>query len=107
TVAFFLISWGCITFMGDQEYMKMHAEDRESAIDDFKTPNFIFTIGFSVVGAFLATLGKAFTGSIIIAVGIIFSGLGGITSFIFMWRENKIKSISILSLTIIAISFFN
>src|SRR5699024_12702595 len=78
--------------------MKMHAEDRESAIDDFKTPNFIFTIGFLVVGAFLATLGNAFTVYIIKAVGIVFSGLGGITSFIFMWRENKIKSISILSL---------
>jgi len=106
-VAFFLIFWGCITFMVVQEYMKMHAEDRESAINAFKTPNFIFTIGFLVVGAFLATLGNAFTVHIIKIVGIVFFGLGGIISFIFMWRENKIKSISILSLTIIAIYFFN
>src|SRR5699024_9481418 len=106
-VAFFLIFWGCITCMVVQQYMKMHAEDRESAIDAFKTPNFIFTILFLVVGALLATLGIAVTVHIINVVGLAFSGLGAIISFIFMLRENKIKSISILSLTIIAIYFFN
>src|SRR5690625_2658106 len=106
-VAFFLLFWGCITFMVGREYIKMSAEDRKSAIDDFKTPNFIFTIGFLVAGCFLATLGNAFTFYGLNIIGIIFIGIGGVVSFITMWRENKIKSVYLLSLTILAAYLFS
>jgi len=106
-VAFFLIFWGCIIFMVVREYIKMSAEDRKSAIDDFKTPNFIFTIGFLVVGCFLATMGNAITFQSINMVGIVILGIGGIVSFITTWRENKIKSVYILSLTILAAYLFS
>lgn len=106
-VAFFLIFWGCITFMVVREYIKMSAEDRKSARDDFKTPNFIFTIGFLVVGCFLATMGNAFTFGSINIVGIVFFGIGGVVSFITMWKESKMKSFYILSLTILAAYLFS
>src|SRR5690625_7603556 len=106
-VAFFLIFWGCITFMVVREYIKMSAEERKSAIDDFKTPNFIFTISFLVVGCFLATMGNAFTFQSINIVGIVFLDIGGIVTFITPWRESEIKSVYILSVSILTAYLFS
>lgn len=89
-----------------REYLNMNREDRKSAIGDFKTPRFIFTIGFLVVGAFLATLGNAVTVHIIKIIGVVLIVLGGFVSFVTMWGENKFKSIFILVLTLVSIYFF-
>lgn len=93
--------------MVGREYVKMEPEDRKSAVGDFKTPNFIFTIGFLVIGAFLATLGNAITIYSLNIVGIVFMSIGGFVSFIQTWKENRFKSIYILSLIVLIIYLFS
>ena len=61
----FIIMWGIPTFMVVRAYLKMNPDDQKSAINDFKSSRFIFTIGFIVIGAFLAHLGFLFSVSII------------------------------------------
>ncbi|WP_255585203.1 hypothetical protein [Virgibacillus saliphilus] len=81
----------------------MSSEDRKSAMDDFKRPSSIFTMGFLTAGAFLATLGNALAVHIINIVGIVLLGIGGIVSFLHTWRKNKLKSIYILLLFLLSI----
>ena len=61
----FIIMWGIPTFMVVRAYLKMNPDDQKSAINDFKSSRFIFTIGFIVIGAFLAHVGFLFSVSII------------------------------------------
>lgn len=101
----FLIIWGIPTFMVVREYLKMGKEDRKGAIDDFKTPGFIFTIVFVVVGAFLANLGNMLTVHIIKLVGIVLLAIGGIVLCVDTWRKNKLKGTLILLLISVSIFF--
>ncbi|UJL45258.1 hypothetical protein KFZ58_12655 [Virgibacillus sp. NKC19-16] len=61
SVDIFIIMWGVATFMVVRAYLKMGKEDRMSAMKDFMSSNFIFTIGFLAIGAFLATFGNTFS----------------------------------------------
>lgn len=106
-VTFSLIFWGCIIFVIVRGYRKMNSDDRKSVINDLKRVDFILTIGFLVIGAFLATLASAFTVAYLKVIGIIFFCIGGVISFIMMWKVNKLKSIYILTFTILAVYFLN
>lgn len=99
----FLIMWGIPAFMVAREYFKMNKEERKSAMRDFKTPGFIFTIGFLVTGAFLATLGNTFTVNIIKMVGIVLVIIGGIVSTVDKWKRNKMGSMFIFMMVTVAI----
>lgn len=100
----FILMWGIPTFMVVRAYLRMSMEDRKSAISDFKSFRFIFTIGFSVIGAFLAHLGFLFSVSIIEIIGLVFFVLGGIFSAFDTWKKSKIKSVLILILISVALS---
>ena len=100
----FIIMWGIPTFMVVRAYLRMNMEDRKSAINDFKSSSFIFTIGFIVIGAFLAHLGFLFSVSIIEIIGIVFFALGGIFSAFDTWKKSKTKSVFILVLISVALS---
>jgi hypothetical protein len=95
--------WGIPTFMVVRAYLKMNTDDRKSAINDFKSSHFIFTIGFIVIGAFLVHLGFLFSVSIIKMIGIVFFALGGIFSAFDRWKKSKIRSVFILVLVSVAI----
>ena len=99
----FVIMWGIPTFMVVRGYLKMNADDKKSAFNDFKSRRFIFTIGFIAIGAFFAHLGILFTIRIIEVIGIAFFALGGIFSIFDMWKVNKIKSVFILVLVSVII----
>ena len=100
----FIIMWGIPTFMVVRAYLKMNIEDRKSAINDFKSSRFIFTIGFIVIGAFLAHVGFLFSVSIIEMIGLVFFALGGIFSAFDTWKKSKTKSVFILVLISVALS---
>ncbi|WP_394234227.1 hypothetical protein [Niallia oryzisoli] len=99
----FIIMWGIPTFMVVRAYLKMNTGDKKSAINDFKSARFIFTIGLTVIGAFLAHLGFLFSVSIIEIIGLVFFALGGIFSAFDTWKKSKIKSVFILVLISVAI----
>ena len=99
----FIIMWGIPTFMVVRAYLKMNADDKKSAFNDFKSRRFIFTIGFMVMGAFFAHLGIVLTIRIIEVIGIAFFALGGTFSIFDMWKINKIKSVFILVLVSVVI----
>ena len=82
--------WGIPTFMVVRAYLKMNIEDRKSAINDFKSSRFIFTIGFILIGAFLAHVGFLFSVSIIEFIGVVFFALG--ESFLHLIHGRKVKS---------------
>lgn len=99
----FIIMWGIPTFTVVRAYLKMNPDDQKSAINDFKSSRFIFTIGFIVIGAFLAHLGFLFSVSIIKFVGLVFFALGGIFSAFDTWKKSKTKSVFILVLISVAL----
>ncbi|MGE6376395.1 hypothetical protein [Peribacillus muralis] len=99
----FILIWGIPAFMVTKSYLKMHTDDKKSAINDFKSRGFIFTIGFIVIGTLFTHLGNLFAISIIKVIGISFFILGGIFSMIDMWRKSKMKSLLILVLLSVVI----
>jgi hypothetical protein len=98
SLAIFIIMWGIPTFMVVRGYLKMNADDRKSAFNDFKSRRFIFTIGLMVMGAFFAHLGTLFAIRVMEVIGLAFFALGGVFSIFDMWKKNKIKSVFILVL---------
>ena len=99
----FIIMWGIPTFMVVRAYLKMHTDDRKSAINDFMSARFIFTIGFIVIGGFVAHLGFLFSLNVIEIIGLVFFTLGGIFSAFDIWKKSKIKSVFILVIMSVAI----
>ncbi|MFJ7973764.1 hypothetical protein [Psychrobacillus sp. NPDC096389] len=93
-----ILIWGIPVFMVVRSYLKMNTDDKKSAINDFRSSRFILTIGFIVMGAFLAHLGTLFSISIMELLGIGLFALGGFLSAIDMWNKNKIKSVILLVL---------
>ena len=81
-----------------RSYFKMNTDDKESAINDFRSCRFVLTIGFTVMGAFFAHLGSLIAIWTIELIGIVFFALGGILSAINMWNKNKSRSVIILVL---------
>ncbi|MGN4128192.1 hypothetical protein ACMGD3_24770 [Lysinibacillus sphaericus] len=100
----FVIIWGIPTFMVVRGYLKMNTDDRKSAMHDFRSRHFIFTIGFIVIGSFFAHLGTLFGVSIMKIMGIALMFLGGILSMLTIWKKSKIRSLLIL--VILAISIY-
>lgn len=82
----FIITWKVPTIMVVRAYLKMGKEDRMSAMKDFMSPPFIFTIGFMVIGCFLTTFRNAFAVTIIKIIGIVLLIIDGIVSVLDMWR---------------------
>ncbi|WP_186580266.1 hypothetical protein [Aquibacillus kalidii] len=103
----FFIMWGIPIFMITRTYLKMNVDDRESAKRDFKTPRFIFTMGFPIVGIFIAQIGSFLRTDVVNTVGIIILAVGGTVSVVDMWRKNKLKSILISLLIMFAIYFLH
>ncbi|RCW64537.1 hypothetical protein [Saliterribacillus persicus] len=101
----FLIMWGIPTFMVVRGYLKMDIDDRNSAKKDFKSAQFIFTIGLLVIGHFFASFGNLLTLNIIKFLGIFLITIAGITITVVMWRKNKIKSTLAPVLIAVAIYF--
>lgn len=97
-----LIWWGIPAFMVIREYLKMDAEEKVSAMNEIKSPGFIFTLGFLVLGSFFTHLGILIGIFGVKVFGIVLAILGGTTLTLTMWKENKFKSI----LVFVLISFF-
>ncbi|MFZ0443609.1 MAG: hypothetical protein WAM95_02950 [Bacillus sp. (in: firmicutes)] len=99
----FILMWGIPTFMVVRAYLKMNPDDQRSAINDFKSRHFILTIGFLVIGAFIAHVGILFSLRFIEIMGIIFFILGGIISAFDIWNRSKIRSVFTLVIVLVVI----
>lgn len=99
----FFIVWVIPTLMVVRAYLKMNTDDKKSAINDFKSRRFIFTIGFMVTGAFFAHLGAIFAVSIFKIIGTVVILLGGTFSALTAWKKSKTASMVILVLLSILI----
>lgn len=104
SVVTFVIVWGIPAFMVVKGYLKLNSDDKKSAVSDFRSRHFIFTIGFIVIGFFLTHLGTLLAVSIMKIIGIVFMILGGICSVLTTWKKSKIRSMFILVLLSIIIS---
>lgn len=84
--------WGIPTFMVVRAYLKMNPDDQKSAINDFKSRDFILTIGFLGMGAFVRHLGVLLTVQFMEIIGVAFFALGGLFSATDLWKKSKWKS---------------
>lgn len=103
SIASFLITWGCFVFASGGAYIRMSEDDRKSARDDFKTGEFIITLGFLVLGAFLTMFGNSFVFQSVKLVGMILLGFRGATSSAVSWKASKARSLFILAMTSLSI----
>ncbi|WP_249872661.1 hypothetical protein [Oceanobacillus saliphilus] len=103
----FLFMWGFPIFFMVRAYVKMDTNDKNDVKRDFKTPHFIFTIGFLAVGLFIAQLGSIFSIHLINIVGTLILVIGGIVKAIDIWGRSKIKSLLVPVLIAVAIFFLN
>ncbi|WP_338751080.1 hypothetical protein [Bacillus sp. FJAT-52991] len=94
----FLMIWGIPVFMVGRAYLKMSEEEKKEAMTDFKSPRFIFTIGFLIIGSFLAIVGGLLEVNIIKISGNALLIIGGIVSVLQMWKRNKLKSVLLVLL---------
>ncbi len=97
----FLIMWGIPTFMVARGYLKMSEEEQKEAMTDVKSPRFISTVGFSIIGVFLATLGGLLKVDVMKMSGHIFITIGIIVSIVTMWKTSKLRSILLLLLLLV------
>ncbi|CEG26399.1 hypothetical protein [Bacillus sp. B-jedd] len=92
------ITLGIPTFMGIREYLKMDQDDKKTVMKDFRSPDFIFTIGFFVLGALLTQLGDLFTFSTIKGIGFVLIMISSIVSTFHTWKKSRFKSLIIFIL---------
>ncbi|WJE17131.1 hypothetical protein QRD89_07210 [Halobacillus sp. ACCC02827] len=102
----FAIMWGSMGSAVGMTYVKMEPEERKEAREEITSPSFIVTIGFLVVGGFLASLGQTGSVPLINRIGIALLAISGITTAVGAWRNNKGKSVRAVILTSITIYFF-
>ncbi|MBU9675191.1 hypothetical protein KQ939_00020 [Planococcus sp. CP5-4] len=96
SLIYLMLFWGMPAFMGVRAYLKMNPEDKKSAMSDFKSHRFIFTLGFITIGGFVSHVGFLFSIRAIEVLGIILFISGGIITVISMWKDSKVRSFSIL-----------
>ncbi|WP_106497283.1 hypothetical protein [Lentibacillus sp. Marseille-P4043] len=103
----FLLMWGFPIFFMARAYAKMDTDERNDAKKDFKTPRFIFTIGFLTIGLFIAQVGSILSINLINTIGTLIFIIGGIVAVIDIWGRSKIKSMLVSLLFVVAIFFLN
>ncbi|MBT2570029.1 hypothetical protein [Planococcus sp. ISL-110] len=94
----FLFIWGTPLVLMSWAYLKMDADDRKSAMNDFKSRRFIVTIGSVTFGAFLIHLGSVLSVQLLETIGLFILALGGIFSIITTWKSSKGRSLLIFAL---------
>lgn len=94
----FGIMWGIPGFMVTRAYLKMDAEDKKSAMEDFKSFRFLFTMGALGVGTFVIHLGDLLSLTLLTTIGICLFSVGGFFSIVITWKHSKIRSLLILAM---------
>ncbi|XXM72438.1 hypothetical protein ACQ0QQ_00615 [Lysinibacillus sphaericus] len=90
-VTFFLL-WGIPAFMLVRAYSKMRRDEKKEALRDFRTPRFIFTIGFMVTGAFAAHAGMLLSTNMLRYIGTSLLIIGLVVSALQTWKFSKGRS---------------
>ncbi|WP_142826722.1 hypothetical protein [Planococcus soli] len=98
SLVLFLFAWTIPFFMMRRAYLKMDADDQRSAVDDFKSRRFIFTIGFVVLGFFFLHLSSLLSVTPLKTIGVFIFVAGGIFSVIDTWRISKPRSLVMFAL---------
>lgn len=78
------------------KYMRMNAEEKREVRESFGTLEFICTVGFLIIGAFLLSVGNGFEFFIAKVMGLVFIVPGAILMTISVWKRSKMKSIIFL-----------
>lgn len=104
-VTVFLL-WGIPAFMVVLAYLKMSGDEKKEALSDFRTPRFIFTIGFMVTGAFAAHGGMLFSINIVGNIGILLLITGLVISAIQTWKFSKRSSVFLFSIALVLVFLF-
>jgi hypothetical protein len=86
----FLLIWGIPTIIVVKAFFKMSKDEQKSAITEFKSARFIFTIGFIFSGFFLSSLGRLVSLTALEIIGGTLSVIGGIVSAFQMWHQSKL-----------------
>ncbi|MGE6204526.1 hypothetical protein [Guptibacillus hwajinpoensis] len=77
-------------------YIRMNAEEKREVRESFGTLEFICTVGFLIIGAFLLSVGNVFDFFIVKVMGLVFIVPGAILMTISVWKKSKKRSIIFL-----------
>src|SRR5690606_12412678 len=99
--------WGIPILFIYRGYVKMDEKEKTDVKRSFKTPHFIFTVGFLIIGLFIAQLGNLLSLIVIKHIGTIILIIGGVVSIGDMWPRSKLKSMSVPLFLAVAIYFLN
>lgn len=103
----FLIAWIICAILVIRRYFKMSKESRKEAISDFKSPKFIFSVGFVIFGWLLTTISQMFTLEILEVLGLVIFVIGGVVSALQNWKTSKQKTFGVLILVAIAVAIIS
>ena len=98
SLVLFFITIGISTFMAIRGYLKLNSDDKKLAMTELRSPHFIFTIGFFLIGAILTKFGDSINFSTIKGTGIVFLMVSSIVSTVYAWKNGRIKSLIIFTL---------
>ncbi|WP_456274690.1 hypothetical protein [Bacillus sp. AK031] len=99
----FIFMWGIPAFMVIREFLKMSEEDKKSALNDFMSLRFIFTLGLMIAGTFFVHAGTLINSSMVKGIGIIFLVVGGFFSALDSWRRSRFRSILLVAILVLIV----
>ncbi|PAD66364.1 hypothetical protein CHH83_24380 [Bacillus sp. 7586-K] len=102
----FLFMWGIPGLLVIRSYLKLSAEEKRSVINEFKHPQLIFTVGFTLLGVFITHLAAIGSNDFIRIIGNVFLLIGGLVTMVVIWRISKIRSLFVFILMLMFVLFF-
>jgi hypothetical protein len=103
----FLLIWGIPAILVLREILKMSNDEQQALLTEIKSVQFIFTVGFVVLGLLLVNVGWLLSLTALIYIGTIVLAIGGTVCAVQQWSAKKLKSIYIFFLVLcsLAIAF--
>lgn len=95
---YLILLWVFPAFMVVRGYLKMTPEEQKSAISEFKSKRLFPSLALFTIGGFLVHAGVLFNMRAIELIGFSLFITGGIFTVISMWKDSKVRSVSILVL---------
>lgn len=98
--------WGIPSLLVISYYFKLSAEEKRSVIKEFKSPQLIFTVGFTLLGVFLTNIAAIGSNDFVRILGNVFLLIGGLVTMVVIWKVSKIRSLFVFILMLMFVLFF-
>ena len=98
--------WGIPSLLVIRYYFKLSVEEKRSVFKEFKSPQLIFTVGFTLLGVFLTNIAAIGSNDFVRIIGNVFLLIGGLVTMVVIRRISKIRSLFVFILMLMFVLFF-